>query len=134
VRLGLALVVAAIGLGGCHRARSAVEQRPIGAPCRQDASCGTSPTFRCATDHPNGYCEAACTSDRDCPAGAVCVGGSPISKGDCHRACDAAHPDVCRTSEGYRCIPAAEDATHDYCDPPGRSDVARRLRGGGWRW
>ena len=129
-----ALVVAgAIALFGCHRGSPAVERQPIGAPCKSDAACGGGPTFHCATDHPGGYCEAACKSDRDCPSGSVCVGGDPISEGSCHRACDRARPEMCRAAEGYRCIHDG-DASHDYCDPPGRSDVARRVRGGAWRW
>jgi hypothetical protein len=132
LRCALAIVVA--GVLGCHRAPSPGERKAIGAPCQSDASCGAGPTFHCATDHPGGYCEASCRSDADCPLGAVCVGGDPISNGDCHRACERAQAESCRASEGYRCISAEHDASHDYCDPPGRSDVARRVRGGGWRW
>lgn len=134
MKLGRALLVAVVAMLGCHRAPAPVERRAIGASCQKDTSCGSGPTFHCATDHPGGYCEAACQSDQDCPAGSVCVGGDPISKGDCHVVCDASKPDACRTREGYRCISAEHDATHDYCDPPGRSDVSRRLRGGAWRW
>ncbi len=132
MRLGPVAVLVIIGAIGCHRA-PVVERQPIGAPCRSDAACGSRSTFFCATDHPGGYCEAACSSDRDCPPEAVCVGGGPISKGACHKRC-ASLPDDCRASAGYRCIAAGQDATHDYCDPPGRSEVARRLRGRAWRW
>ena len=118
---------------GCH-ATPSVQRQPIGAPCQTDAACGSGPRFHCATDHPGGYCEAACNRDRDCPADAVCVGGGLIAKGDCHRRCSAAQPADCRAEEGYRCISGADDATHDYCDPPGRSEMSRRLRSRSWRW
>jgi hypothetical protein len=120
-----AWVVVIVALG-CHRAPPAVARQPVGAPCTSDASCG-------GTDHPGGYCEATCKSDRDCPSGSVCVGGDPISEGDCHRVCDKAKPDAWRAGEGYRCIREG-DASHDYSDPPGRSQIDRRLRGGAWRW
>ena len=132
-----ALVVALLAGGvaaagaGCHRSRSPA-LLPIGAACADDAACGHGSRFRCAGDHPGGYCEAQCGSDGDCPAGSVCVGGGPLSKGDCHRAC-ASSAD-CRASEGYRCIRGESDADRDYCDPPGRSELKRRLRGGAWRW
>jgi hypothetical protein len=127
------LPLALAGLLGCH-ANPSVELRPIGAPCHADADCGSGPAPRCATDHPGGYCEAACNHDRDCPDGAVCVGGGSISKGDCHRRCDGPAANGCRTAAGYRCIAAGDDASHEYCDPPGRSEMARRLRGRSWRW
>ena len=132
VAVALFAVAVAVAGGGCHRARPAATLRPIGAACASDAACGHGAAFRCATDHPGGYCELSCRSDGDCPAGAVCVGGGPLSKGDCHRACASASD--CRASAGYRCIAGGEDAGHDYCDPPGRSELARRLRGGAWRW
>lgn len=129
-----ALVAVAVGAatGGCHRAKSPPALRPIGAACANDAACGSSSAFHCASDHPGGYCELACGSDGDCPAGSVCVGGGALSRGDCHRAC--ASTADCRASEGYRCIKGESDADHDYCDPPGRSELKRRLRGGAWRW
>jgi len=128
-----ALLVAALCAIGCHRAPSS-ERAPIGAACASDATCGTGPRFHCAADHPGGYCEAGCNSDRDCPAEAVCVGGAELSRGDCHQRCNDATAKPCRTSEGYQCIAAGEDASHDYCDPPGRSALSRRLRGKAWRW
>jgi hypothetical protein len=118
---------------GCHRAPSGVARQAIGAPCTSDASCGGGPTLHCATDHAGGYCEATCRNDRECPSGSVCVGGDPISTGACHRVCDKSNPDACRVAEGYRCIHEG-DAAHDYCDPPGRSRIDRRIRGGAWRW
>jgi hypothetical protein len=129
-RAALVAIVCAIG---CHRAPP-MERAAIGAVCANDKTCGSSPTFHCATDHPGGYCEAECSSDRDCPAEAVCVGGAPLSKGACHQRCNEPAARPCRTSEGYQCIAADEDASHDYCDPPGRSALSRRLRGKAWRW
>ena len=128
-----ALLIASLIVVGCHRAPPK-ERAAIGAACTSDTTCGTSPTFYCATDHPGGYCEAGCNSDRDCPPEAVCVGGTPLSKGNCHQRCNEAVAKPCRSGEGYQCIAAGEDASHDYCDPPGRSELARRLRGKAWRW
>ena len=91
------LAVAGAAGAGCHRARSPA-LLPIGAACDRDGACGQGSRFRCAGDHPGGYCEAQCGSDGDCPAGSVCVGGGPLSKGDCHHAC-ASSAD-CRASEG----------------------------------
>ena len=126
-----ALLLASLVMIGCHRA-APKERAPIGAACTSDSVCGTSPTFYCATDHPGGNCETGCNSDGDCPPEAVCVGGTTLSKGDCHQRCTAAAN--CRSGEGYQCIAGGADASHDYCDPPGRSELARRLRGKAWRW
>jgi hypothetical protein len=131
IAVGLLLAVCA---GACSRTPSA-ERKPIGAACTSDAACGNGRAFSCAMDHPGGYCEAGCNTDGDCPAEAVCVGGTSISKGDCHKRCAAARAaQDCRTGEGYQCIAGGNDATQDYCDPPGRSELARRLRGKAWRW
>lgn len=128
-----AVVVAAVGLAaGCSRGARPVPRRPIGSPCAADADCGAARTFSCATDHPGGYCEASCRSDRDCPSDAVCVGGGYLATGGCHRACAAATG--CRADEGYVCVAAGEEASHGYCDPPGRSGMQRRLRDRAWRW
>lgn len=118
---------------GCHRGPTK-ERAPIGAACTSDSMCGTSPTFYCATDHPGGYCEAECNSDRDCPPDAVCVGGTEVSIGDCHRRCDQSAAKPCRRGEGYECIARGDDASHDYCDPRGRSKLVRRARGQVWSW
>jgi hypothetical protein len=126
-----ALLLASLVVIGCHRAPPK-EQAPIGAACTSDGACGTSPTFYCASDHPGGYCEAGCNSDRDCPSAAVCVGGTTLSKGDCHQRCQTAAN--CRRGDGYQCIAGGTDASSDYCDPPGRSELARRMRGKAWRW
>ena len=129
----LALVALAMGLAvGCSRGAPPVPRRPIGSPCAADADCGSAPAFYCATDHPGGYCEAWCRRDRDCPAGAVCVGAGYLSKGGCHTACAAASG--CRADAGYQCIAAGQDASRAYCDPPGRSGLQRRLRDRAWRW
>jgi hypothetical protein len=134
--LVLAGIAAVCVASGCRRAPGQ-ERQPIGARCTNDAACGDGDAFHCATDHPGGYCEIACRGDRDCPRDAVCVGGGFLSKGDCHRRCGAtasAASGECRVAEGYACVAAGDAASHDYCDPPGRSDLARRLRGRGWRW
>jgi hypothetical protein len=128
-----ALVLTCVALaGGCTR--PGTPRSDIGAPCRDDATCGTGPRYFCATDHPGGYCESACRWDSDCAGGSVCVGGGILSKGGCHQACGEAPLAACRGKEGYRCIAHGADATHDYCDPPGRSEIARRIRGRAWRW
>jgi hypothetical protein len=134
VRRARPLLAALLVVAACSRAPS-TERKPIGAACTTDSACGSSPTFYCEMDHPGGYCEAGCSEDRDCPADAVCVGGSSVSKGNCHKRCVAAGAARdCRVAEGYQCIAAAHDASQDYCDPPGRSELARRLRGKAWRW
>ena len=130
--LVLAFAFALAGAAGCRPHAPPTPRRPIGAACAADADCGAGASFYCATDHPGGYCEYACRRDRDCPSGAVCVGGGLLSKGDCHRPCAAASD--CRAAEGYRCLAGEADARHDFCDTPGRSEVARRLRGRAWRW
>lgn len=111
-------------LGGCAQ-KAGPPRLPIGSPCAGDDACGAG--YHCATDHPDGYCEAACKRDGDCPGDAVCVGAGFLSRGDCHQSCASA----CRGS--YVCVTGSE-ASRPYCDPPGRSDVARRLRGRAWRW
>jgi hypothetical protein len=125
------LVAVALAASACARP-AGTQRQAIGSACADDAACGSGGRFHCATDHPGGYCEATCRRDADCGAGNVCVGGGVLSRGDCHVACAAAS--TCRSAEGYRCIAAGDDATHDYCDPPGRSEIARRIRGRAWRW
>jgi hypothetical protein len=132
LRVAAAAILASALGAGCHRGRPAKARAPIGSPCAADAVCGSGAAFHCASDHPGGYCEAVCRSDGDCPTGAVCVGGGVLANGACHHACAAAGD--CRASEGYQCIRGESDASHDYCDPPGRSELARRLKGGEWRW
>jgi len=126
------LLSVVVALAACAQpARQA--RQAIGSACVTDEACGSGPSFYCATDHPSGYCEAACNRDSDCPTGAVCVGGGLLTKGDCHQSCGADSVAPCRASEGYACV-SSKDASHAYCDPPGRSDVARRARGRAWRW
>jgi hypothetical protein len=93
-----------------------VQKLPIGSPCSSDAQCGTGAFFCARTGHPNGYCKKDCRVDVDCPTGSVCAGAGMVSKGECHKICNGAAD--CRSSEGYVCVPHADEATHNFCDAP----------------
>ena len=116
------VLLSLLALAGCDDS-TARQLRPIGSACTPDGPnssvCGTTPTFFCASDHPNGYCKKSCHQDGDCPSGSVCAGAGTIAPGECHKSCtQATKATDCRLAEGYVCKATPDDASHDYCDVP----------------
>ncbi len=97
--------------------------KPIGSACVADSPsasvCGAFPKYFCDSDHPNGYCKAACKTNPDCPSGSVCAGAGVSKPGECHKICaQASRAADCRVSEGYVCKATPDDSSGDYCDVP----------------
>lgn len=76
--------------------------RAFGAACTRDRECGNGRLCLSGARVPGGYCARRCSATNACPPGVPCLPG-PDGENVCLAGCGATGS--CRTAEGYTCEP-----------------------------